>query len=108
MDLGAGCVGGIKARALPRLRLSALRTCKTLDEAIARITARPRICGLTLFVADTKARTAAAVGFSARHFQIVRLAPRCARKLSPNSCRLRKWNHHLSQFPMAPANDGVA
>jgi hypothetical protein len=49
-----------------------LATCTTLDEAIARITARPRICGLTLFVVDTRARTAAAVEFSARHAEIVR------------------------------------
>ncbi len=49
-----------------------LAGCKTLDEAIARITAKPRICGLSLFVTDTKARTAAAIGFSARHFEVVR------------------------------------
>ena len=49
-----------------------LAECKTLEEAIARITAKPRICGLTLFLTDTKARTAAAVGFSARHAEVVR------------------------------------
>ncbi len=48
-----------------------LAQCATLDEAIARITARPRMCGLSLFIVDTRAREAAAVGFSARHFEIV-------------------------------------
>ena len=49
-----------------------LAECRTLEQAIARITAKPRICGLTLFVTDTRARTAAAVGFSARQAEIVR------------------------------------
>lgn len=49
-----------------------LADCTTLDEAIARITSKRRICGLSLFITDTKARTAAAVGFSARHAEVVR------------------------------------
>ncbi|HPG70372.1 MAG TPA: C45 family autoproteolytic acyltransferase/hydrolase [Candidatus Hydrogenedentes bacterium] len=49
-----------------------LAGCTTVEEAIARITSTPRLCGLTLFVADTKARTAAAVGFSARHVEVLR------------------------------------
>ncbi|NLV43900.1 MAG: hypothetical protein GXY07_05300 [Candidatus Hydrogenedentes bacterium] len=48
-----------------------LAHCSSLDEAVTRITARPRLCGLSLFVVDTKARTAAAVGFSARHAEVV-------------------------------------
>lgn len=45
----------------------------TLDEAIRNITAEPRLCGLSFFLADTRARTAAAVGFSARHHEVVPL-----------------------------------
>lgn len=49
-----------------------LAECTTLDEAVARVTAKPRICGLSLHITDTKARTAAVVGFSARHAEVVR------------------------------------
>ncbi len=52
--------------------LDVLAECRTLEQAIARITAKPRVCGLTLFVVDTRARTAAAVGFSAHHAEVVR------------------------------------
>jgi hypothetical protein len=63
-----------------------LADCNTLEEAIARITAKPRICGLTLFVVDTRARTAAAVGFSARHAEVVR----------PESGVLVRTNHYTT------------
>jgi hypothetical protein len=48
-----------------------LANATTLEEAIARVTAHPRLCGLTAFLVDTRARTAAAVGFSARHAEVV-------------------------------------
>jgi hypothetical protein len=64
-----------------------LAECKTLEEAIARITAKPRICGLTLFVVDTRARTAAAVGFSARHVEVVR----------PENDVLVRTNHYTTR-----------
>lgn len=43
----------------------------TLDEAIRLITAEPRLCGLSMFLVDSRARQAAAVGFSARHHEVV-------------------------------------
>lgn len=49
-----------------------LAECTTIDEAVRRITEKRRICGQTLFVVDTRARTAAAVEFSARHAEVVR------------------------------------
>ncbi|HPO15138.1 MAG TPA: C45 family autoproteolytic acyltransferase/hydrolase [Candidatus Hydrogenedentes bacterium] len=64
-----------------------LARCKTLDEAIARITAKPRMVGLTIFVADTRARTAAAVGFSAHHAEIVR----------PENGVLVRTNHYTTE-----------
>jgi len=73
-----------------------LADCQTLAEAIACITARPRICGLTLFVADTRARTAAAVGFSARQAEIVR----------PENDLLVRTNHYttgeMQRFEVTP------
>lgn len=48
-----------------------LAECTTLDEAITCITKKPRMCGLSLFVVDSRARNAAAVGFSARHVEVV-------------------------------------
>jgi hypothetical protein len=64
-----------------------LAECRTLEEAIARIAAKPRICGLSLFVVDTRARTAAAVGFSARHAEIVR----------PENGVLIRTNHYTTR-----------
>lgn len=49
-----------------------LANCATLDEAVACATARTRLCGLSLFIADTRARKAAVVGFSARRAELVR------------------------------------
>jgi hypothetical protein len=63
-----------------------LAECRTLEQAIARITSRPRICGLTIFVADTRARTAAAVGFSARHAEVMR----------PENNLLVRTNHYTT------------
>ena len=68
-----------------------LAHCATVDEAIARITAKPRICGLTIFVADTRARTAAAIGFSARHVEVVR----------PENGVVMRTNHYTSDDMMA-------
>ena len=64
----------VRAKGSPLFKIvhDVLAECNTLEEAIARITAKPRMCGLTLFVVDTRARTAAAVGFSACHAEVVR------------------------------------
>ena len=43
-----------------------------LEEALNSVSSTRRICGLTLFIADTRARTAAAAGFSARKMEVVR------------------------------------
>ncbi|MCC6145337.1 MAG: hypothetical protein IT368_16145 [Candidatus Hydrogenedentes bacterium] len=45
--------------------------CTSLDEAIAVITAEPRLCGLSLFLVDSRSRRAAVVGFSAGHHEVV-------------------------------------
>ena len=45
--------------------------CTTLEEAIACIRTERRLCGLSLFLVDTKAHQAAAVGFSANHDEVV-------------------------------------
>lgn len=64
----------VSMRGTPIFRIvhDVLAHCTTLEEAIARIPATPRICGLSIFVVDTRARTAAAVGFSAHHVEVVR------------------------------------
>ncbi|MFM1918520.1 MAG: hypothetical protein RLZZ303_154 [Candidatus Hydrogenedentota bacterium] len=49
-----------------------LANCTTLEEGIQAIESEPRLCGLTIFLLDTKARKAAAVGFSARHNEVLR------------------------------------
>lgn len=64
-----------------------LSKCTTLDEAIAHVTEKPRICGLSLFVVDTRARTAAAIGFSARYAEIVR----------PENDLLVRTNHYTTE-----------
>lgn len=49
-----------------------LANCTCLEEAVTYVSSTRRICGLTLFIADTPAHTAAAVGFSARQMEVVR------------------------------------
>ena len=88
----------LRARGAPLFAIvrNVLADCQTLEEAIARITARPRICGLTLFVGDTRARTAAAVGFSARQAEVVR----------PENDLLVRTNHYttgeMKRFEVTP------
>lgn len=48
-----------------------LADCHTLLEAIQRIQSQPRLCGLTLFVVDSKKPAAAAIGFSANDLEVV-------------------------------------
>jgi len=48
-----------------------LADCHTLIEAIRLIQAKPRLCGLTLFVVDTKKPAAVSVGFSASDLEVV-------------------------------------
>ncbi len=64
-----------------------LAECGTLDDAVACITAKPRICGLSLFVVDTKARKAAVVGYSANHAEVVR----------PKDGVLVRTNHYTTE-----------
>ena len=64
-----------------------LADCRTLDDAIRLIRAQPRMCGLTLLIADAKNRTAAAVGFSANHLEVVR----------PENDLLVQTNHYRTQ-----------
>ena len=61
-----------KGQPLFKLVHDILAQCTTLDEAIARITTKHRMCGLSLFVVDTRARTAAAIGYSAHCEEIMR------------------------------------
>ena len=79
-----------------KLCFDVMAECKDLESAIARITAEPRMCGLTMFVSDTKARDAAAVGFSAHHAEIVR----------PENDVLVRTNHYVTEdmkrFQIAP------
>jgi len=63
-----------------------LADCRTLDDAIRLIRAQPRLCGLTLFIVDSRRREAAAVGFSANHLEIVR----------PENDLLVQTNHYLT------------
>jgi len=63
-----------------------LEKCGTLDEAMRMITAQPRMCGLSMFIVDSKARDAAVVGFSANRAEIVR----------PEYDVLTRTNHYFS------------
>ncbi|MBI1321355.1 MAG: hypothetical protein GC168_20720 [Candidatus Hydrogenedens sp.] len=60
--------------------------CTTLDEAIRAITGEPRLCGLSFFVADTRARKAAVVGYSAQHHEVV----------YPENDALVRTNHYVT------------
>ncbi len=77
---------GTKGSPVFKIVQEVLSQCVTVDEAITRITARPRLCGLSLFVVDTRARTAAVVGFSAHHHEILR----------PENGFLVRTNHYLT------------
>lgn len=73
-----------------------LATCTTLEEGIRAIESEPRICGLTIFLVDTKARKAAAVGFSARHNEV----------MLPENDVLVRTNHYttepMQRYEVAP------
>lgn len=73
-----------------------LQNCDKLEDAVKKIQEQPRICGLTLFIVDTKARDAAAVGFSANHVEILR----------PERDFLVRANHYvtddMAQHQVAP------
>ena len=61
--------------------------CTTLDEAIGRFRGDARMCGLTVFLVDTRARKAACVEFSAKHHQVV----------SPENDVLVRTNHYTTE-----------
>lgn len=64
-----------------------LAECTNLEEATNLILKKRRLCGLSLFVADTRARDAAIVGFSARHAEVIR----------PEKDTLVRTNHYTTQ-----------
>ncbi len=63
-----------------------LADCHTLDEAVKLIRSHPRMCGLTLFVVDTRNEEAASIGFSANYLEVVR----------PENDLLVQTNHYLT------------
>lgn len=73
-----------------------LAECETLEQALQRITSVPRLCGLTAFISDTRAHTAAAIGFSACNVEVVR----------PENGTLVRTNHYTTEpmrrFEVAP------
>ncbi|HOX38918.1 MAG TPA: C45 family autoproteolytic acyltransferase/hydrolase [Candidatus Brocadiia bacterium] len=91
-------ISDVRMKGVPVFRLchDVLAECETLDDAIARITSQPRMCGLTMLVVDTKRRDAAAIGFSANHAEIVR----------PANDVLARTNHYVTddmkRFEIAP------
>ncbi|MBW7866057.1 MAG: hypothetical protein GX580_15930 [Candidatus Hydrogenedens sp.] len=78
----------VSTRGVPIFKIvhDILAECATLDEAVARVTVRPRTCGLSLFIVDTRARDAAVVGYSARH----------AETLRPENEVLVRANHYVT------------
>lgn len=78
----------VQTRGLPlfTLCLKIMAQCTTLDEAIHCIEAEPRLCGLSVFLVDAKARKAAVVGFSARRHEVV----------YPENDVLVRTNHYLT------------
>ncbi|HOH28661.1 MAG TPA: C45 family autoproteolytic acyltransferase/hydrolase [Candidatus Hydrogenedentes bacterium] len=64
-----------------------LAECTNLEEATNRILKTRRLCGLSLFVVDTRAKDAAIVGFSARHAEVVR----------PEEDTLVRTNHYVTK-----------
>ncbi|HNZ49267.1 MAG TPA: C45 family autoproteolytic acyltransferase/hydrolase [Candidatus Hydrogenedentes bacterium] len=63
-----------------------LAYCTTVEEAVARITAAPRLCGLSLFITGSRERTAAIVGYSATHHELIR----------PEKEYLVRTNHYVT------------
>ena len=78
----------VRSRGVPHLKLAheVLAECTTAEEAIARVTARPRMAGQAFFVVDTRARTAVAIEFSARR----------AATVWPEGGMLVRTNHYVS------------
>jgi len=68
-----------------------LAKCTNLEEATERILKTRRLCGLSLFVVDTRAKDAAIVGFSARHAEVIR----------PEDDTLVRTNHYTTEAMQA-------
>ncbi len=64
-----------------------LAECTNLEEATKHILKTRRLCGLSLFVVDTRAKDAAIVGFSARHAEVLR----------PEEDTLVRTNHYVTE-----------
>ncbi len=79
----------VSTRGVPLFTLcqQILAHCTTLDEAIRAVDAEPRLCGLSIFLLDTKARKAAVIGFSAHDREV----------LYPEDDILVRTNHYLTQ-----------
>ncbi len=78
----------VRLRGVPlySLFVNILESCTCLEEAINLIKAQPRICGLSMFIVDTRARDAAVVGFSAGKQEVMR----------PEDDVLIRTNHYLT------------
>ena len=76
----------IKGMPLYPLFVNILESCTCLEEAIGLIKAQPRICGLSMFIVDTRARDGAVVGFSAGKQEVLR----------PEKDVLVRTNHYLT------------
>jgi len=63
-----------------------LEKCENLDHAIRELTSRPRMCGLSLFVVDSRNRDAAVIGFSSNNYEVVR----------PEKDVLVRCNHYVT------------
>ena len=78
----------VRMRGMPlySLFVNILESCTCLEEAVRLIKAQPRICGLSMFIVDTRARDAAVVGFSAGNQEVLR----------PENDVLIRTNHYLT------------
>lgn len=63
-----------------------LAHCSSIKEAVALITEKPRLCGLSLFITSQQERNAAVVGFSANHHEV----------LYPERKFLVRTNHYVT------------
>ena len=77
----------ISGRPLFMLIAEILSHAASLDEAVKILENGKRIGGLSLLICDTRARDAAAVGFTSRHLEIIR----------PEDDYLVRTNHHISE-----------
>jgi tetratricopeptide (TPR) repeat protein len=88
----------VRLTGIPLFSLCAriMQHAETLDDALAIIAEQPRMCGLSLFITDTKAHDAAVCGFSANDMEIIR----------PENDILVRANHYITdamkKYEVAP------